>query len=187
MMTKTDTQLPRYQVFLQEKSGAPHQDVGSVHAADPEMALQNARDVFVRRPECVNLWVVPANKIYAKTEQELQAEMHSTNQRDGVKTTVFGTYCVFVKQKSAGTRTFIGEIQASDPVEAIQRAREQFLMGSNPFAWLVFPKDLIVESEENDLESMFTPAREKSFRMATDFHTLTEMRKILAQKKQQED
>lgn len=186
-MTKPDTQLPRYYVFLQEKIGAPHQDVGSVHAADPEMAMQNARDVFVRRPVCVSLWVVPANKTYAKTEQELQEETQSTRYGEDVDTTASTTYCVFVKEKSAGTRTFTGELQASSPDEAIHRAREQFLKEIKPFAWLVFPKHLVVASDENDLESMFTPAKEKSFRMATDFHTLTEMRKILAQKKQEED
>lgn len=186
-MTNRDTQLPRYQVFLQEKRGAPHQDVGSVHAADPEMALQNARDVFVRRPECVSLWVVPAKSIYAKTEQEIQAEMQSTDQRESEPNIIPEIYCVFVKQRSAGTRTFIGELQATSPIEAIQRAREEFLKDSKPFAWMAFPKHLIVESKEDDLESMFTPAREKTFRMATDFHTLTEMRKILAQKKQKED
>ena len=186
-MTNQDTQLPRYQVFLQEKIDTPHRDVGSVHAADPEMALQNARDVFVRRPECVSLWVVPANKTYAKTEQELQAITQSTGQGKDIDTIASTTYCVFIKQKSVGTRTYAGELRASSPDEAIHRAREKFLKDSKPFAWLVFPKHLLVDSKENDLESMFTPAREKSFRMATDFHTLTEMRKILAQKKQEED
>ena len=45
----TDTQWPLYEVFEQERPGQPHRNAGAVHAPDPELALQNARDVFVRR------------------------------------------------------------------------------------------------------------------------------------------
>jgi ring-1,2-phenylacetyl-CoA epoxidase subunit PaaB len=48
-----------YEVFKQEREGAPFRNVGSVHAPDAEMALMNARDVFARRPACHSLWVVP--------------------------------------------------------------------------------------------------------------------------------
>jgi ring-1,2-phenylacetyl-CoA epoxidase subunit PaaB len=71
----TDTQWRRFEVFVQEKVGEPYQNVGAVHAPDAEMALQNARDVFVRRPECVSLWVVPAEMIFAKTAQELETSL----------------------------------------------------------------------------------------------------------------
>jgi ring-1,2-phenylacetyl-CoA epoxidase subunit PaaB len=42
-----------------------HQHVGSLHAVDPEMALENARDVFTRRGEVVSIWVVPSVAIVA--------------------------------------------------------------------------------------------------------------------------
>jgi ring-1,2-phenylacetyl-CoA epoxidase subunit PaaB len=58
-----DSQWPRYEVFKQDRPGRPHQNVGSVHAPDAELALQNARDVFARRPSCHSLWVVPAEVI----------------------------------------------------------------------------------------------------------------------------
>ena len=38
---------------------------GSVHAADAEMALQAARDVYTRRGEGLSLWVVPSAAIVA--------------------------------------------------------------------------------------------------------------------------
>jgi len=38
----TDTQWHRFEVFVQEKAGEPHQNVGAVHAPDEEIALQNA-------------------------------------------------------------------------------------------------------------------------------------------------
>jgi len=37
---------PLWEVFTQEKQGAPHEHAGSVHAPDAELALQNARDVY---------------------------------------------------------------------------------------------------------------------------------------------
>lgn len=183
-MTQSDTQWPRYQVFLQEKAGAPHQDVGSVHAPDSEMALQNARDVFVRRPECVNIWVVPVEEIFSKTVQELAAEGLASEATTHVSGEIeIQTYCVFAKKRSAGTQTYIGEVEAASSRQAIQRALEKFKNEKSPFAWWVFPKGCIVQSEQDAIDSMFAPAKHKSFRMSTDFHTLTEMRKILAQAK----
>ena len=38
-----------WEVFIQEEDSAPHVHAGSVHAADRELALQNARDLFARR------------------------------------------------------------------------------------------------------------------------------------------
>jgi ring-1,2-phenylacetyl-CoA epoxidase subunit PaaB len=61
----TDSQLPLWEVFVQEKSGAPHVHAGSVHAADAELALQNARDAFARREKLVSIWVVESEHIAA--------------------------------------------------------------------------------------------------------------------------
>lgn len=66
----TDNQWPLWEVFIQPKDGAPHEHVGSVHAPDAEMALTNARDVYSRRNEGVNIWVVPTNQITASTPEE---------------------------------------------------------------------------------------------------------------------
>ena len=73
-MASPDTQWPRYEVFQQSRPGGPYQSVGSVHAPDAEIALQNARDVFVRRPQTVSLWVVPAEQILARTQEELEED-----------------------------------------------------------------------------------------------------------------
>ena len=50
-MEKKDTQWPLWEVFVQANPGIPHKHVGSVHAVDAEMAMQNARDVYTRRGE----------------------------------------------------------------------------------------------------------------------------------------
>ncbi|MCB0718753.1 MAG: 1,2-phenylacetyl-CoA epoxidase subunit B [Bacteroidetes bacterium] len=61
---------PLWEVFLQNKQGAPHEHAGSVHASDAEMALQNARDVFTRRGHPVSIWVVPAIQVHASNPDD---------------------------------------------------------------------------------------------------------------------
>ncbi|HJW89457.1 MAG TPA: hypothetical protein VJ436_02325 [Anaerolineales bacterium] len=182
-----DTQLPRYQVFLQEKTGEPYQDVGSVHAADPEMALQNARDVFVRRPECAGLWVIPAEAIYSRTAQELELEKRAVEKAGmkpengpaaGEQDARAECYYIFIKSKSAGTQTLVGEVLARSPRTALDQARGTLSIRRPPFAWWVLPASRVVASQPEDADSMFTPAFSKPFRLATDFHTLTAMRTI---------
>jgi ring-1,2-phenylacetyl-CoA epoxidase subunit PaaB len=63
-------QLQLWEVFVQEKQGEAHVHAGSVHASDPEMALQNARDVYARRGQVNNIWVVPSVYITATTPED---------------------------------------------------------------------------------------------------------------------
>ncbi|MEE8587384.1 MAG: 1,2-phenylacetyl-CoA epoxidase subunit PaaB [Acidobacteriota bacterium] len=65
-----DTQWPIWEVFVQGKSGHPHEHAGSLHAPDSEMALQNARDTFARRGEANSLWVVQSKHITASTPED---------------------------------------------------------------------------------------------------------------------
>ncbi|MCB0293693.1 MAG: 1,2-phenylacetyl-CoA epoxidase subunit B [Calditrichaeota bacterium] len=60
-----DTEWPIWEVFVQERQGAPHEHAGSLHAPDAEMALQNARDVYARRGRLLSIWVVPTAEITA--------------------------------------------------------------------------------------------------------------------------
>ena len=117
----TDTQWPRFIVFLQSAINEPHQYVGSVHAPDAEMALMNARDVFVRRPECISLWVVPANIIQAKTSEELAQEPVSEIPDSGLSNE---TYHVFQKLSHKGTLVYRRDVQASSPQDAMRQAAD---------------------------------------------------------------
>ena len=47
----TEKNWPLWEVFIRSRTGLAHRHVGSVHAVDAEMALQNARDVYTRRGE----------------------------------------------------------------------------------------------------------------------------------------
>jgi ring-1,2-phenylacetyl-CoA epoxidase subunit PaaB len=44
-----------------------------VHAADAEMALQNARDLYTRRKEGVSIWVVPSSAIVASDPDDKES------------------------------------------------------------------------------------------------------------------
>ena len=61
----TETLSPLWEVFIRARTGLSHRHVGSVHAADAEMALQAARDVYTRRGEGLSIWVVPSTAITA--------------------------------------------------------------------------------------------------------------------------
>jgi ring-1,2-phenylacetyl-CoA epoxidase subunit PaaB len=61
---------PLWEVFIRGKRGLNHVHVGSLHAADGEMALRNARDLYTRRNEGVSIWVVPSASITASSPDE---------------------------------------------------------------------------------------------------------------------
>ena len=61
---------PLWEVFVRPRRGLSHAHVGSLHAPDAELALQNARDVYSRRGEAVNIWVVPSEAITASSPEE---------------------------------------------------------------------------------------------------------------------
>ena len=61
---------PLYEVFVRGKRGLNHVHVGSLHAADDEMALRHARDVYTRRNEGVSIWVVASGDITASSPDE---------------------------------------------------------------------------------------------------------------------
>lgn len=67
---KTSDKWPLWEVFTQGAHGEPFEHAGSVHAPDAELALQNARDVYARRGEAVNLWVVPSAAITASAPSD---------------------------------------------------------------------------------------------------------------------
>ena len=61
---------PLWEVFVRSKQGLDHKHVGSLHATDAAMAIENARDVYTRRQEGVSIWVVESNFITASNPDE---------------------------------------------------------------------------------------------------------------------
>jgi ring-1,2-phenylacetyl-CoA epoxidase subunit PaaB len=65
-MSNTESnEWPLWEVFVRSKAGLDHKHCGSLHAADPQMAIQMARDVYTRRQEGVSVWVVRSDQIVA--------------------------------------------------------------------------------------------------------------------------
>jgi len=56
---------PLWEVFVRAKAGLDHKHCGSLHAPDPKMALQLAREVYTRRQEGVSVWIVRSDQIVA--------------------------------------------------------------------------------------------------------------------------
>ena len=65
--------MPLWEVFIRSRNGLAHQHCGSVHAADAELALQAARDVYTRRGEGLSIWVVPSSAITASDPADKDA------------------------------------------------------------------------------------------------------------------
>lgn len=182
-----DTQWPRFEVFQQDRPGKPHRNVGSVHAPDAEIALQNGRDVFVRRPRCHSIWVVPADAIFSKTDEELEKDS-SWLEEEIDPNAPTETYHVFQKTSQRRSMTFVahaGTVEARSAVQAMKRALAKFGEGTAA-VWWVFPARAVTGSEDDDIESMFAPAETKSYRMPQEYRTVAMMRQI-KQEDQQTD
>ncbi len=168
-----DTQWPRWEVFKQDTPKKPHQAVGSVHAGDPEHALLTARNVFVRRPSAVSLWIAPEQAIFSATQEELEAvrgpwpleeaEPRATGHEPQ-------TFLVFAKTSHKRAMTFVdhlGEVRATSPQEGLKRALESFQSGA--LAWWLIPESAIVKSDVEDAESWFEPAKDKTYKQQSSY------------------
>src|SRR5215472_3342385 len=68
--SQAKTDWPLWEVFIRSKQGLDHKHVGSLHATDAQMAIENARDVYTRRMEGVSIWVVESKYIHASNPDE---------------------------------------------------------------------------------------------------------------------
>ena len=72
---------PLWEVFIRSKQGLDHKHVGSLHAADAKMAVENARDVYTRRQEGVSIWVVESKYIHASNPDEAESFYEPANDK----------------------------------------------------------------------------------------------------------
>jgi ring-1,2-phenylacetyl-CoA epoxidase subunit PaaB len=173
----TDTQWPLYEVFIQQQPGQPHRNAGSVHAPDAELALQNARDVFVRRPDCSSLWVVPESAIRSRTAEQLAGEPAAAVNSDAAPNEDYEVFQKHSQRQSEAYVIHLGRVTAASPDSALQQARIAF--GDAPaFVWWVIPSRAITCSDAADAPSWFDPAGEKTYRHPSDYPVLTQMRAV---------
>lgn len=171
-----DTQWPRYEVFQQEAPDKPVLHNGSVHAPDIEMALLNARDVFARRPEASQMWVVPAERITSRTRQELAAGEPAPSAAGEPQ-----TYCIFGKLAEQAQASLLGEVQAASGAAAIAAAQTEFET-QNVLRWWAVPLAALLKSDPAEAGPMFAPAREKTYKDQAEYPVVTMMRKLRAGK-----
>ena len=65
-----ETTWPLWEIFIRSKQGLDHKHVGSLHATDAQMAIENARDVYTRRQEGISIWIVESKHITASNPEE---------------------------------------------------------------------------------------------------------------------
>lgn len=65
-----NNEWPLWEIFIRSKTGLDHKHVGSLHASDAEMAMENARDVYTRRMEGVSIWVIESKNIHASNPDD---------------------------------------------------------------------------------------------------------------------
>ena len=70
-----------WEVFIRSKQGLDHKHVGSLHATDAQMAIENARDVYTRRMEGVSIWVVESKYIHASNPDEAESLYEPANDK----------------------------------------------------------------------------------------------------------
>jgi ring-1,2-phenylacetyl-CoA epoxidase subunit PaaB len=78
---KTSKDWPLWEVFIRSKQGLDHKHMGSLHAADAEMAIENARDVYTRRMEGVSIWVVESKYIHASNPDDAESFYEPANDK----------------------------------------------------------------------------------------------------------
>lgn len=72
---------PLWEIFIRSKQGLHHKHVGSLHAADAEMAIENARDVYTRRSEGVSIWAVESKNVTASSPSEADSLFDPANDK----------------------------------------------------------------------------------------------------------
>lgn len=164
-----DTQWPRWEVFKRDTEKRPYQSVGSVHAGDPDHALVTARNVFVRRPAAVSLWVVRESDILLATPEELEANP-ALLEIVGPS----GTYHVGIKETHRRKMTFVdlvGTVEATSPGDALRQARVEH---AQAIAWMVFADAVLARTDEDldTVESWFAPAKDKTYRQQKFYGTI---------------
>lgn len=78
---QTNNDWPLWEIFIRSKQGLDHKHVGSLHAADAQMAIENARDVYTRRMEGVSIWAVESKHIHASNPDEASSLYEPANDK----------------------------------------------------------------------------------------------------------
>lgn len=166
-----DTQWPRFYVFEQPGEGMPFVHAGSVHAADPEMALLAARDLFGRRPQRTAMLLVRYSAIFARTVQEIKTKPPSPGPDSDAPEHAF---LVFGKPTQRGVCTLLGEIRAQGHEPALALALERW-GDQAAVVWWVFKRSEVVFSDPEQQALLFESSPGKEYRHESHYPVRTMM------------
>jgi len=78
---REESSWPLWEIFIRSRQGLDHKHVGSLHAADAKMAIENARDVYTRRQEGVSIWVVESKHVHASNPDDAESFYEPANDK----------------------------------------------------------------------------------------------------------
>jgi phenylacetate-CoA oxygenase PaaH subunit len=112
--------LQVYEIFRQERDGAPMQHAGNLLAPDPELASHYAREFYGRRQESVRLWIVPRAAIRDLDDPDLLQPPLDRSFKKPVG------YSAEIKRKLAAARDRLGVDSGNpgDEDQAVAAVRE---------------------------------------------------------------
>lgn len=70
-----------YEVFLKKPGKAPFEHAGSFDAPDPELAQVLAREVYARRAEGSQMWLVDRESVIAVAEEFIEPNTDKPHRR----------------------------------------------------------------------------------------------------------
>ena len=72
---------PLWEIFIRSKAGLDHKHVGSLHAIDAAMAIENARDVYTPLMERVSICVIETKNVHASEPDNAASMFEPANDK----------------------------------------------------------------------------------------------------------
>lgn len=154
---------PRWEAFVRQGGSLNHVHSESVHAPDPETALLNARDAYLRRVEGVSLWVIPASEITGWSSDGDTAGSDIAPRPPAL-------WEVFVRHRRGLAHVHAGSLPASGPYEAIAKARSVYLTRDTGVSVWVAPAASIHAADPDEASALFEPFADKDYRYPTFYN-----------------
>jgi ring-1,2-phenylacetyl-CoA epoxidase subunit PaaB len=173
-------QFGTYEVFVQPREGKPFQHEGAVHAPNLEMAYVLAKEAFTRRFLCTSLYVADTRSVYVSPMTEGNLNVYdlipAVEGEEGKKE----AYEIYHLLRRGKQHIHACTVEATQPTEAMSKAKNQFRGGSVLNLWAIKRSDIrFTAAEETDL---WRTLPEKKFRDASDYKGGDKLKEFLERK-----
>ncbi len=142
--------------------------------------MMNARDVFVRRPPCVSLWVAPVKRSVFANSRAVGGPQIGIKMK--VKIQAFAeTYMIFKKSQQAGACAFYSEVEAETAPAALK-----IVLGTGTsddgLVWWVIPASEFTNLNRKRSRVCFRRLRRNLSATNRNLTRLTQMRRLAAER-----